>query len=545
MSFLDTIFSRLDNGSDEVVLQQAGPTSLEPTDGATLRRTIARARHALRQRCLQPGDRCALVGANSAQWIAIDVAIMSEGLIAVPLYRRQVAAEQAAMIQDADCAIIVCDDAEARDSLDACAHGASEIVLFSELLDHGEEAHGPASPCPDDQPVAIIYTSGTSGQSKGVVLTAGGVGHMLRCTTSRLDDLLADVHDRQRVFHYLPMCFAGSWILMLTCISRTCTLTLSTDLTRLIDELRLAQPHTFLNVPTLLERVRSGIDERMGSRTSAIRWLYQRARKAWNAAPPRSTAERWWLWVARRTVLNAIRRQVAPHVSGLICGSAPLNPDTQKFFGMLGIPVLQVYGLTETTAICTMDQPGAIVPGRVGPAIPGTEMKLGLQDEILVRGPHVFSGYWNRPEETAAVMEDGWFRTGDQGAVDAAGNWKIIGRIKNLLILNSGHNIVPDPIEDLIHQAEPTIENVIVVGNGRSFLTALATGDCTQERFEQALERVNEQLPHYKRVHRGEMLHERFTAENGLLTANGKLRRSAIGERYQQEIDNLYERRAA
>ena len=115
---------------------------------------------------------------------------------------------------------------------------------------------------------------------------------------------------------------------------------------------------------------------------------------------------------------------------------------------MLGIRVLQVYGLTETTAICTMDDPNRVELGRVGPAIPGMEMKLGENDEILVRGPNIFSGYWNRPEQTAEALRDGWFHTGDQGEVNAAGNWRIAGRIKNLIVLGSGHKISPEPIED-------------------------------------------------------------------------------------------------
>ena len=139
-------------------------------------------------------------------------------------------------------------------------------------------------------------------------------------------------------------------------------------------------------------------------------------------------------------------------LKALICGSAPLNVETQHYFMMLGIPVLQVYGLTETTAICTMDDPRHVEPGRVGPAINGMEMKLGENDEIVVRGPNIFPGYWNRPQETAKVLRDGWFHTGDQGEVDAAGNWRIVGRIKNLIILGSGHNIAPEPIEDEVLQ---------------------------------------------------------------------------------------------
>src|SRR3984893_3031980 len=140
---------------------------------------------------------------------------------------------------------------------------------------------------------------------------------------------------------------------------------------------------------------------------------------------------------------------------------------------MLGIPVLQVYGLTETTAICTMDDPRHVEPGRVGPAISGVDMKLGEIEEVLVRGPNVFPGYWNRPEETAKALRDGWFHTGDQGEADAKGNWKIAGRIKSLIILGSAHNIAPEPIEEKILEQLQGAQQVVLVGNGRGYLSAI------------------------------------------------------------------------
>jgi long-chain acyl-CoA synthetase len=209
---------------------------------------------------------------------------------------------------------------------------------------------------------------------------------------------------------------------------------------------------------------------------------------------------------------------------------------------MLGVPVLQVYGLTETTAICTMDVPGAVEPGRVGPAIEGTEMKLGEGDEILVRGPHIFPGYWNRPQETAKVLRESWFHTGDQGEVDAAGNWRIIGRLKNLLILSSGHNVAPEPLEDTLERAIPGALHVVLVGDQRSYLAALVTGEAKREDIEAALARLNDGLPHYQRVHSFHICAEAFTIENGLLTANGKLKRDAIAARYRAEIEAMYQK---
>jgi len=212
---------------------------------------------------------------------------------------------------------------------------------------------------------------------------------------------------------------------------------------------------------------------------------------------------------------------------------------------MLGIPVLQVYGLTETTAICTMDDPAHVVPGRVGPAIPGIEMKLGDGDEIIVRGPNIFPGYWKRPQETDKALRDGWFHTGDQGEVDAAGNWRIIGRMKNLIILGSGHNIAPEPIEDKLLQQIPGAQQVVLAGNGRGYLSAIITGDVSAEKVQEGIDQVNPQLPHYKQVRAFHIRSEPFTIDNGLLTANGKLKRDLIAAQLHEQIEDLYKSRQA
>ncbi len=329
--------------------------------------------------------------------------------------------------------------------------------------------------------MTIIYTSGTSGESKGVVLNAGNVNYMLAATNARLDLLMGGSQEPNRIFHYLPFCFAGSWILMLTALSRNSVLSMSTDLTRLADELSVAAPEYFLNVPALLERFRSKIEENVHKTGGWIAGAYGRAKRKYFATPAGGGAlDGLCLAFARRAIFPNIRKRIGPNLKALICGSAPLARETQMFFQMIGIPVLQVYGLTETTAICTMDDPQRVEAGRVGPAIPGIEMKIAENGEILVQGPNVFPGYWQRPEETAKAMDGGWFHTGDQGEVDAKGKWRVTGRLKNLIILNSGHNVAPEPIGRCAGRARAgRAAGGGLVGNQRGFLAAL-TDDSRQ-----------------------------------------------------------------
>ncbi len=546
MNFVENIFSRLREASGRVVLAEANSGGDRTATGSELLGQIATARGFLRSAGLASGDRCALVAPNSIRWAALDLAIIAEGLIAVPMYARQAAGELATMLRDAGPGLVCCGDAALRDAISAAWPGAPRLVLFDEIFSanpqNAADASAPPAALAARDTVAILYTSGTSGEAKGVMLTVGNIDHMLSCTKARLDQLMGPRDVPDRVFHYLPFCFAGSWILLLSCLSRASELTLSMDLTKLAEEIGVAAPNYFLNVPTLLERIRSGVEGNIQKRGGIIAKIFKNAKAAWSRLNDKApqTWDFFWLGLAGLLIFPSIRKRLGPNLRALICGSAPLARETQLFFMMLGIRVLQVYGLTETTAICTMDDPNHVEPGRVGPAIPGIEMKVGENSEIVVRGPNIFPGYWRRPEQTSAMLRDGWFHTGDQGDVDAHGNWRITGRLKNLIILNSGHNIAPEPIEEELFRAVAGAQQVMLVGNGRSFLAAIITGAPGGAQIDSQLEKVNAPLPHYRKIRRYHVSQELFTIENGLLTANGKLRRDTITARFAAEIEEMY-----
>jgi long-chain acyl-CoA synthetase len=551
MNFLEIIFERLRRDGEEPVLQEIRDGKIDSVSGREFLALIQTAREFLRQAGLHKRDRCALLAPNSIRWAALDLALMAEGVVVIPLYARQAPAELAGMIKDGSPSLVCCGDEILLDAVKNHLSEATPLVTLETVFANisassGNRALENPTPLAGDDPVTIIYTSGTSGEPKGVVLIVRNLNHMLPCTNDRLDRLMGPRQEPDRVFHYLPLNFAGSWIILLTCLSRHSVVALSTDLTKLGDELKLAAPNYFLNVPTLLERVRAKIEDQIKQRSSMAASLFDKARKAGlrlhhEEAKPMDPI---WIAVANAFMFPSIRKSLGPNLKALICGSAPLAIETQLFYAMLGVPVLQGYGLTETTALCTLDDPHAVEPGRVGLAIPEVQMLLGEDQEILVRGPNVFSGYWNKPEATARILQDGWFHTGDQGEVNATGNWRIIGRLKELIILNSGHNIAPEPIEDKLLRSLPGAQQVMLYGNDRSYPVALvsiaASNTLTREQIETAVAQANAGLPHYKQIRNFYFGPNLFTIENGLLTANGKLKRAMIAAHFHEAIEEMY-----
>jgi long-chain acyl-CoA synthetase len=552
---IEKIFERLEQTASAPVVREVRGETLVSATGGEILGLVRQARNFLIARGLKKGDRCALLAPNSIRWAALDLAMIAEGIIVVPLYARQAPAELASIIKDSTPARICCSDAPLAAEIQKNLPTAPPISLFDSIFTGEDVSAAPPHHHADSDALTIIYTSGTSGEPKGVVLNAGNVTHMLACTNARLDELMAlggpTSNHPDKIFQYGPFSLAASWILLLTALSRNSVLSLSTNISKLSDELKIAAPNYFLNVPLVLERVRARVEEMIRKRGGLAATIFSRAQQAHLRSFHKGTAGAGaaWLWLANTTLFPTIRKSIGPNLKALICGSAPLAIETQLFYMMLGIPVLQAYGLTETTAICTLDDPAKPLPGRVGVAIPGIEMRIGENEEILVRGPNVFSGYWQRPVETAKALEGGWFHTGDQGEVDSTGHWRITGRIKNLIILNSGHNIAPEPLEEAVGRFLPGALQVVLLGNQRSFLAALVTcpsgNGLGESRVQAAIDAVNSSQPHYKQIRTFHVVSEPFSIENGLLTANGKLKRDSIAARFAPEIEQLFHKRDA
>jgi long-chain acyl-CoA synthetase len=542
MTFVATILERCKKAGRRPVLYEVRGTELLAESGRQFLTKVGSVRARLRADGVGPGDRVALLAPNSASWAAVDLAIMAEGAICVPLYARQDPNQLAGMLRDCTPKLVIAADAALAQAIMRAWPEHGPVVRFADAFEPPPVSQA-STTVPKSAPVTIIYTSGTSGEPKGVVLDGDNVEHMLRVTVRELSKMARRRRGGERVFHYLPFCFAGSRIVLWSQLYRGRPLMLGTDLNQLHQELKTANPHFYLNVPMLLERIQREASQRIQERGAVIAALFERAVRA-HAAEQQHAArasDRVVSALARAVLFPRIKRMIGENLEFLICGSAPLREDTQRWFHMLGIPVYQVYGLTETTAIATIDDTKKVRIGRVGHAIEGCELRLGEQGELLCRGPNVFRGYWNRPEASAAVLEGGWFHTGDRVELDDQGSVKLIGRVKDVLVLESGHNVPPELIEQRLTGALCGVEQAVVVGHGRPYVAAIVTGAIPEADLQRMSEVVNAELPHYMRVRKLFRAPEPFTAENGLLTANQKLKRKAIESRYEHAIEQMYE----
>lgn len=539
-SFLDVIQERIRARAASPVVVEVHGADLVPFDGQTIDRMIGSTRAALRALGMGPGDRIALYAPNSARWIATDLGILTLGATMVPLYSRQDPGELAKMVADAGATLVIAADDTLREGW--VPVGDEKVVTYAELDQLAKDASTPDAHRVDESDiVTIIYTSGTSGEAKGVLLDRANLDFMIPRTVEQLSLVCPDPAREDRVFHFLPFCFAGSRLMLFTQLYRGNPIRVSTDLNNLVQEMGTADAHYFLNVPALLERIRRGVGDQITKKGGVAAGLYAGALRALAAGDAAGLVDRAALALAKKVVFPKIRARIGPSLEFLVCGSAPLSAETQRWFETLGIPVYQVYGLTETTGIVTMDRPDTAEPGTVGVAIRGVEMRIGDEGELLVRGPNVFRGYWNRDEATREAIIDGWFHTGDQAEIDVKGRLKVIGRVKNVLVPESGHNVAPEPIEERLIELCPSIEHAVVVGHARPWLTVIVTG-ATAAEVEPAIEALNKELPFYKRLRGFHIASEPLTIESGLLTANQKLRRKVITAHFAAPIEEMYRR---
>jgi long-chain acyl-CoA synthetase len=527
---------------------------------------------------MEPGDRLGIRAETRYEWSLVDVASVLAGLVLVPVYPSFSPDQARYVLEDAGVGTLVVEEEPALE-----VTGAVESVVDIEALPRAADVDADALPgfdADDDDLATIIYTSGTTGFPKGCELTHRNFLAQLAAVGEIVDSRPGDTatcflplsHVYQRVSNY------ADWDRGVA--------TVFIEVPRLLDDLGATQPNGFVTVPRVYRRmydgVRKQVGEAEGPRGRIARWALDVAReygRAMDGGGTPSAGLRARHAVADRLVFGQLRERLGlSEVRFAITGAASIDAELLRFLWGVGVPVLEGYGATETTAGGTLNRPGAMRAGTVGPPLPGIEVGIAEDGEVLVRGPQVFRGYWNDPEATdGAIDADGWYHTGDVGEFD--GDYlRIVDRKKRLQVLDTGKNVYPAPIETALRRS-PYIDEAMVVGEGRKFVTALVVPnfdmvlslaeerdlpvdeagverdddgtavavptalldhEAVRDLLQSEVDAVNDGLADYERVKRIAVVERSFSVQAEELTPTLKKRRDTITEHFEERIEELY-----
>ncbi|MBI3072550.1 MAG: long-chain fatty acid--CoA ligase [Deltaproteobacteria bacterium] len=445
-------------------------------------------------------------------------------------------------------------------------------ITFDELLRRGD-AHRSAHPNAIDErqdevepndTALLIYTSGTTGPPKGAVLSHANVLSFQRAGVGIFDFRPDDMS-----FVFLPMCHAAEHVVgFYGRIFHGIAGTFATSLETVITEVKDVRPTLFGSVPRIFEKVYAKVNTEVEKGSPVKRAIFRWAVDVGRRVKAKERAREWvpphlavQHRVADKLVLRKVREAFGGRVRAFISGAAPISVDILEFFHACGMLVLEAYGLTEVSAVCTGNKIDDYRFGSVGKPIPGVDVRIAPDGEIIVKGPTVFSGYLNLKEATAEAIDgDGWFHTGDIGRFDSDGYLYITDRKKNLIVTAGGKNVAPANIENLV-KADPIISQVIVHGDRRNFLTALVTvdkdeaarfaaangfaaGDMShpkmRERVQKAIDAANAELARYEQVRKFVILQDDLSQESGELTPTLKVKRKVVEEKYRAVLDRMY-----
>ncbi len=521
---------------------------------------IAGLARALRVRGVRKGDRVAVLGDPDPRWIQADLAILLLGGVTVGVYPTLPPDAIAWQLQHAGARVILGANADLLARIPR--EGLPDLIAETwdlgtrEGLDASDDpigaVRGLATDVGPDDPCAIFYTSGTTGNPKGAVVTHGAMVATVRATCA-----VIDLGPRPVSVVFLPLAHSLQRIVVYRALVEDAEAWVLPKVTDLLEVLPLAQPTVLATVPRMLEKIRAGAEAaaraKGPSALAVFQWAARVAREvsihaeAGRALPAFLRAERA---VAERIVFATIRARMGGQLRQLLVGGARLDPEVARFFHGMGFAVCEGWGLTETCAPATLNRPEDARFGTVGRPLPGMELRLDLDGEVLVRGPGLFSGYWNEPEATAAAFtSEGWFRTGDVGVLED-GRLRIVDRKKELIVTSGGKNIPPVNLEKRLEGGP--LAQAVVIGDDRPYLVALVAPDADaasglsraelQALAEERVAALNATLPPYEQVKRVAVLTDPLTVEDGLLTPTLKLRRKPIAARYAALIEELYGR---
>jgi long-chain acyl-CoA synthetase len=564
----DLLVQRIADTPDVPAYRQFTGTEWRSWTWSEIGREVGRWRAALRRENLKPGERVAMCAHNRIEWVCFDQAALGLGLITVPLYFDDRADNMAFCLNDAGARVLMLEDGNMWAGLREQAKTIERVVCLTNApADPKAIAVGnwlPAdseplmrSPAKPDELATIVYTSGTTGRPKGVMLShrniLSNVKASAACTTWSTSDrflsFLPLSHMFERTAGYYMTIYIGAQVVYARSISL------------LAEDMQVQQPTVLICVPRIFERIWARMEENlpMGSpkrklfdKASAVGWRRFADRMKARAARQggrdggfkrEATLADHLLWpILYLLVARKLHARLGGRVRIIVSGGAALSPNLARIFIGLGLPILQGYGLTETSPVLAVNRPNDNEPFSVGRALEGIELTCTDAGELLARGPNVMLGYWNNEAATrAAIDTDGWFHTGDLVQI-RDGRVYITGRVKDILVLSNGEKVSPGDVEAAI-QRDTVFEQVMLVGEGRPKLGLLCVSRIEDEK--DLCSRANAQLvdfPGYARIHHLARVADPWTVENGLLTPTLKVKRAKVAERHAAQIEAMYQR---
>ena len=515
---------------------------------------------------MQRGDRVAIHSENRPEWVIADLAIQGLGAVSVGVYPTSPAAEVEYLLGHSESVVLIAEDEEQLDkalavrerlpSLRAIVlidprnvRELGDVITWEQLSDHEPLEDYGQGLAPEDTAV-IVYTSGTTGPPKGAMLTHTN----LTWAAATFRQAFGTGPDEE-VLSYLPLCHVAERLSsVINGLGTGYVVNFGEGGESFAHDLRDVQPTIFAAVPRVWEKMLATVEIKMTDASALKRWSY---RTALRRAPGRT---------ADLLALRALRDKLGlARVERALCGAAPVAPQVLEFFWKAGVPVYEIYGQTENTAVCTLMPFDDVRIGTVGKPLDGVEVRIAEDGEILTRSPAVFAGYYKDPDATAAAIDpDGWLRTGDVGRIDDDGYLTITDRKKDVIITAGGKNISPSEIENRL-KVSPYVREAIVVGDRRKYLVALigieadtvsdwaarrglaftTYGDLSRksevrELIGEWVEEVNSEFAQVETIKRFALLEKELDHEDGELTATLKVKRRALEQRFEKQITELY-----
>lgn len=533
------------------------------------------------------GDRVSVHSENSAEWVICDQAVLSLGAANVPIYTTQPGEQIKYILENSGSKVhIVSNDelfAETKPLMKSIENVEAVITIFGSkhkklkpfesILEMGRKKHQESPQLfeelkkeisPDDL-ATLIYTSGTTGDPKGVMLTHDNIGSNLLASLERVpfDD---DVKEGEQMLSYLPLSHVFERLISYMYLSLGYPIYYIEDIDEIRDDFSYVKPFFIATVPRLLEKIHTGIkvkgQEMSGLKKQLYYWAINRALDYDPENPPSGLAVIPHK-IADKLVYSKIRELFGGRLLGFISGGAALSPEIFKFFNALGIYCGQGYGLTETSPVISVTDTDHMRIGSSGTPLSNVEVKIAEDGEILTKGPHVMQGYYNNEEKTREVMtDDGWFKTGDIGKLEDDYLF-ITDRKKSVFKLSTGKYVAPQVIENKLTNSG-YIDQAMVVGYKKKFCSALIVPDFgniekrlkdkgfsvpekinedekVRARIQKEVDKVNRELSPWETVKKFVLLDKPFSIDSGELTPTLKVKRSVVKERYQEQIDSMYE----